>query len=244
MFKKIILKEIVFNNFKHQDFSKIILKKGYYTFPSAPGLASILENKKYHKSLINSDLVFFDSGFFVILLKFFKNINVIKFSGFKFLQLFFKYLKKNNKKIIFCIDPNKKFSISNKKYLENLKIKKVYSYVAPHYNSQNIKDSKLVKIINTIKPDFVLNNLGGGTQEILALYLKKKMKIKSTILCTGGAISFFTGDQAPINNLVDRIYMGWFLRLIYNPSIFIKRYLQALKLIPIVMNNEVKISNE
>ena len=70
------------------------------------------------------------------------------------------------------------------------------------------------------------------------------MKIKSTILCTGGAISFFTGDQAPINNLVDRIYMGWFLRLIYNPSIFIKRYLQALKLIPIVMNNEVKISNE
>ena len=70
------------------------------------------------------------------------------------------------------------------------------------------------------KPDYILTNIGGGVQEVLGLYLKKNLKIKSTILCTGAAISFFTGDQAPINSFIDRYYLGWFVRLIFNPYIF------------------------
>ena len=65
------------------------------------------------------------------------------------------------------------------------------------------------------------------------------MKFKVTIICTGGAISFFTGDQAPINNLIDKLYLGWFIRLIYNPLTFFQRYLIALKLIPMVIFNKV-----
>ena len=97
---------------------------------------------------------------------------------------------------------------------------------------------------NKIKPDFILNNIGGGTQEILGLYLKKNIKFKTTILCTGGAISFFTGDQAPINNLIDKFYLGWLVRLIFNPLIFFKRYLIALRLIPLVLFNKVEIKND
>mgnify|MGYP003325519486 CR=1 FL=1 len=67
--------------------------------------------------------------------------------------------------------------------------------------------------------------LGGGTQEVLGSYLIKNLSFKTTILCTGGAISFFTGEQAPINNLIDRFYLGWLIRLIFNPIIFYKRYL-------------------
>ena len=94
-----------------------------------------------------------------------------------------------------------------------------------------------------MKPDFILTNIGGGRQEILGLYLKEQLKIKTTILCTGAAISFFTKDQAPINNFIDKYYLGWLLRLIFNPLIFFKRYIFGLKLIPMVIFNKVKILN-
>ena len=88
-----------------------------------------------------------------------------------------------------------------------------------------------------------MTNIGGGKQEILGLYLKKNLKIKTTILCTGAAISFFTKDQAPINSLVDKFYLGWFVRLIFNPLVFSKRYLYSLKLIPMVIFSKIKIIN-
>ena len=47
-----------------------------------------------------------------------------KFSGYKFLNLFFDYLKKNKKKSVFCIDPNIKFSKSNKNLLKSFGVKK------------------------------------------------------------------------------------------------------------------------
>jgi len=244
MIKKILFKNIVFSNLNHSDFNKIINKKGYFTFPSGPGLASINISKDYLFSLRKSDLVFFDSGFFVILLKIFKGIKVNKFSGYKFIDFFLKYLKKNNKKIILSIDPNKIFSKSNKIYLKKLGIKNLTNYVAPKYNPTKIRDTELVKLVNKVRPQFILNNIGGGTQEILGLYLKQNIKFKTTILCTGGAISFFTGDQAPINSLIDRLYLGWLVRLIFNPFTFFKRYLIALRLIPLVLFNKVEIKND
>lgn len=238
---KILFKNIIFNNINHKDFAKIISKKGFYTFPSGPGIASINSNKKYHNSLKKADLVFFDSGFFVLLLKIFKNINVTKFSGYKFLFYFFNFLKKNKKKSIFCIDPNIKFSKSNKKFLKKLGIKKIYNYVAPNYDPKKIEDNNLIIKINKFKPNYVITNIGGGTQEILGYYLKKNLKVKTTILCTGGAISFFTGDQAPINNFIDRFYLGLLVRLFYNPIIFYKRFFYALRLLPMVITNNIKV---
>lgn len=85
-----------------------------------------------------------------------------------------------------------------------------------------------------------MTNIGGGTQEVLGLYLKKR----TTIFCTGGAISFFTGEQAPINQLIDRLYLGLLIRLIFDPLNFYKRFFFAFKLFPMVLFNKVKILNE
>ncbi len=241
MIKKIEFKNIDFNNVENQKFNKIIKKKGYYTFPSAPGIASINSSKEYYNSLKRANYVFFDSGFFVLLLRIFKKIKVSKFSGYKFLFLFFRFLKLNKKKSVFCIDPNISYSKSNKNFLKKLGLKKVYNYVAPNYNSKKLKDYRLLEEINKTDPDFIMINIGGGIQEVLAFYLNKKLNKKTKIFCTGGAISFFTGDQAPINNIIDKFYLGWFVRLIFNPLIFIKRYFYALKLIPMVLFNRVKI---
>jgi exopolysaccharide biosynthesis WecB/TagA/CpsF family protein len=240
MIKYVILKEVIFHNFKIIDFNKLFKKKNLLLFPSGPGLASINNSIKYYESLKKADYVFFDSGFFVLLLRILKNIKVNKFSGFKFLESFFSYLKKNKTKSIFCIDPNYKLSKSNKLYLKKLGVKKIYSYVAPKYNPNKLSDQKLLKRIIKTKPSFIMTNIGGGTQEVLGLYIKKNLKFRVNILCTGGAISFFTGDQAPINSLIDKLYLGWFIRLIFNPFIFIKRYFYALKLLPIVLMNNVR----
>ena len=129
MIKKFLFKNIFFTNLKKKNFSKIINKKGYFVFPAAPALASIENSKNYYKSLVNADYVFFDSGFFVILLRFFKNINVDKFSGYKFLNYFFLYLRKNKNKSIFLIDPNYNYSKSNKNHLSNIGLKNVCNYV-------------------------------------------------------------------------------------------------------------------
>ena len=243
MIKKIIFRKIKFHNINFKDFKKYIIKKGLFVFPAGPALANIEKSDGYYESIKKADFVFFDSGLFVLLLKIFKNINVDKFSGYKFLNLFFDYLKENREKKVFCIDPNSKFSRSNKKLLRKLGIKKIYSYLAPQYNPLDLSDKKLLTLLRKKKPNFILTNIGGGTQEILGLYLKQKLGFKTTILCTGGAISFFTGDQAPINNFTDKFYLGWLIRLIFNPIVFFKRYVFGLRLIPMVIFNKITIIN-
>ena len=243
MISKIIFKKIKFHNINFKDFKKYIIKKGLFVFPAGPALANIEKSDGYYESIKKADFVFFDSGLFVLLLKTFKNINVDKFSGYKFLNLFFDYLKENREKKVFCIDPNSKFSRSNKKLLRKLGIKKIYSYLAPQYNPLDLSDQKLLTLLKKKKPNFILTNIGGGTQEILGLYLKQKLGFKTTILCTGGAISFFTGDQAPINNFTDKFYLGWLIRLIFNPIVFFKRYVFGLRLIPMVIFNKITIIN-
>ena len=241
--KKIIFKKISFINLNSNKFNDLIIKKGLFVFPSAPGLANIENNSKYYNSLKKADYVFFDSGFFVLLLKLFKNINVNKFSGYKFLRFFFKYLKNNKDKSIFCIDPNKKVSKSNSRYFKNLGIKKIYNHISPVYDVNNLTDKHLLKKIKKLKPNFILTNVGGGTQEILGLYLKKNLKFKTTILCTGGAISFFTGEQAPINDFIDKFFLGLIVRIFFNPLLFYKRIFNGLKLLPLVLNNKVEVRN-
>ena len=243
MIKHIIFKKIKFNNVNSKTFNKYINKNGLFVFPAGPALSNIEKSNEYYKSLQKADFVFFDSGFFVLLLRLFKNIHVQKFSGYKFLSMFFKYLKKNRKKKIFCIDPNINFLRSNKKHIKKLGIKKIHNYLAPQYNKKKLEDLQLLKTIRKFKPDYIIVNLAGGTQEILGLYIRKNIRIKTSIFCTGAAISFFTKDQAPINNFIDKYYLGWLVRLIFNPIIFFKRYLTGLKLIPMVISDKIKILN-
>ena len=91
MIKKVFFKNIIFYNFNTKDFKKKIVEKKLFVFPSGYGLASIDKNRQYLQSLKHADYVFFDSGFFVLLLRFIKNIKVNKFSGYKFLNLFFNF---------------------------------------------------------------------------------------------------------------------------------------------------------
>ena len=237
----ILFKKIKFINLNKKDFLKIIQQPGLFVFPSGPGLATINEKKQYLKSLRNSDFVFFDSGYFVLLLRILKNISVKKFSGYLFLKLLFNQFKKNRNIKILSVDPNSKLSTNNKLFFTNLGIpkSKLFNYISPTYNASKIKDKKLLEIANNLKPDFIILNLGGGVQETLGFYLKKNLKKKTKIICTGAAISFFTKDQAPINKIFDRFFLGWLIRILFKPGVFLLRYLKAFKLLKLVLNEKI-----
>ena len=44
-----------------------------------------------------------------------------------------------------------------------------------------------------------------------------------------------------INNFIDKYYLGWLIRFIYNPIVFFKRYFLGLKLIPMVVLNKITV---
>ena len=90
-------------------------------------------------------------------------------------------------------------------------------------------------MIIDFKPRYILINLGGETQEILALYIKEKVDYKVSILCTGAAIAFLTKRQAPINDIIDKYYLGWLIRILYNPKKYFVRIISSLKLIKLFL---------
>ena len=101
-------------------------------------------------------------------------------------------------------------------------------------------DSILLNNLKKNKPFVILINLGGGTQEVLGSYLKNNLNYKPLIICTGAAISFLTKRQAPISKFIDNIFMGWAVRIIFNPIVFLPRYLSAFKLLFFIWNTKIK----
>ncbi len=112
-------------------------------------------------------------------------------------------------------------------------------YVAPIYGKGHILDFNLVEILNTKRPRFILINLAGGVQEKLGYFLKTQLDYRPAIICTGVAIAFLTGRQARIPEFADRFYLGWLMRCLYKPGVYIPRYLSGLKLIPMLLKSEV-----
>jgi N-acetylglucosaminyldiphosphoundecaprenol N-acetyl-beta-D-mannosaminyltransferase len=224
---------IFFKNIKFYNYSFIqILKKikfgGYLVAPAASSLSRINVNKKYYEALKNSTVAIFDSGFFCLLLFFFKGVKVRKFSGYLFLKKLINNELKNKK--VLSIDPSKEDSFLNKKYFQKNKVKS-HSYIAPFYK-KNFYDEKLFTIIKKINVDYIIINIAGEKQEILAYELHKKFKKrKLKIICTGAAIGFLTGAQIKINDTVDKLFLGWFFRLLSNPKIYYKRIWSSLLLL-------------
>ena len=225
--KKIKIFDINFIDAKYNDVKSLLDKGGLLVAPSGPGLASIKNDIKYHTSLKNADIVLFDSGYLCLLLRIIKKIKVKKFSGPSFLKKFLLWLKNNN---------------NNKKYFKTLNINQIYQYVSPIYKRGQIYDTKLLNKINKIKPKYIIINLGGGVQEVLGYYLKKNLNYKPSIICTGAAISYFTKKQASIPDFLDKIYLGWLVRCLFNPLKFIPRYLSAFKIYLIFINNKNDIN--
>ena len=224
---KFKFKEINFFSGNYLEIKKQFDKGGVLVAPAASALTEINNNKDYYKALKKADIAILDSGFFCILLRIFKKYKVIKLSGFLFLRRFLFGFKKNKK--LFLVNPSIKENKTNSKYIRSLGIRNFKTYISPVY--KRIEDKKLIKKINEFKPDYIMINLGGGIQEVLGIYLRNNIKFKTSIMCTGAAIAFLTGEQAPINKYVDRAYLGWLVRFLWSPKNYYRRTLKSFSLV-------------
>lgn len=219
------------------------LKKsgGYLVMPAASSLSQIDKNHNYTTSLKKSAFAIFDSGFFCFCLIILKLKKFNKFSGYKFVKNFLEDNSNKNDKIL-LLDPDRFESKKNYLLMKKHKFKYIKQYVCPIYNRTNFKDKKLLILIKKYKPKMILINIAGGVQEPLALFIKKNIRFKICTICSGAAIAFFTGVQAPINYLIDKYYLGWLLRIIYNPKNFI-RIIFSLRLLYIVLKTKVVVKS-
>ena len=215
--------------------SKLKKDRGYLVAPAASALTDILKNKIYYNALVKSTVAIFDSGLFCIFLRIFKKISVKKLSGYYFIK-FFINLDSEKKNKILTIDPSLIDARLNKNLLNSRKFKYVKNYIAPIYNIEKISDTRLIKLIKSYKPKYIIINIGGGIQEPLALYIKQYAP-NVIQFCTGAAIAFFTGRQARINDLIDRLYLGWLWRIGHNPRVFFIRIIKSLQLIIFFLKN-------
>ena len=235
MNKEFKLFNISFINGDYKEAFSLLKKGKFMVVPSGPGLSTIDQDEKYWNALKGADFSIPDSGFMVILARLFFGLKIKKLSGPKFLRSFLKEDVLRNECVIFCIDPNYKESEINNKYLNHvgIPIKSKEHYIAPFYDKKNISDQRLVDILESliVKPKFLLINLGGGVQERLGFYIKNNLSYKIGIICTGAAIAFETGQQARLPIWVDKLYLGWFARILQNPKLFSIRFLKAFRLV-------------
>ncbi len=233
------MKKILGINFYDNDvrslFDKLNDNGGLLTVPAAPALVNIPKDKDYYESLLNSDYVIADSGYMVLIWNTFFKSKVKRISGLEFINCFIANpleIKGN----VFTINPSEVDSTENTNYLINSQIPSSpsLSYTAPYYKGK-ISDDFLLSKLEEIKPNWILINIGGGTQEKLGLYLKENLSYKPAIVCTGAALAFKTGRQVQVKNWMDKIYIGWLARCISNPKLYVPRYFKAFKLIGLLL---------
>ena len=235
--------KIKFINDNYQFIIKYLLKKkGYLVAPAASSLANIDKDNHYLKALQKSSVAIFDSGYFCILILLFKLKRVNKFSGFKFINFFLNDENKKNYKIL-SLESSIENLNKNKYIFKQKKFKFIRQYLCPIYKQDLFHDKKLINLIINYKPKIIIINIGGGVQEKLALYIKNSSSWKTSILCTGAAMSFISDSSKflNINNFYDKIYMGWLVRSINNPSFFYRRVLKSMRLFFLVFKDKTKV---
>ena len=123
--------------------------------------------------------------------------------------------------------PNKNQAKANiawleRKYKCSINSKSVYH--APMYPKTGfLEDQELLARILREDYKFVFIQLGGGVQERLGLFLQKHLNKKTTIVCTGAALAFLSGQQISIPKWADKYYLGWLIRCMSDPLIFLSQ---------------------
>jgi UDP-N-acetyl-D-mannosaminuronic acid transferase (WecB/TagA/CpsF family) len=204
----------------------------FIVVPAAPALVDLTTDPHYRAALEKSDLAITDSGFMVVLWKFLTGQSLPRISGLKLLRGLLDGAELKQPGSSFWIMPSPKEADANLRWLQTngYAVTTEQCYVAPFYTKGAIADPELLARIEAHRPRYILVNIGGGTQEPLGLYLRQNLSYRPSIICTGAAIAFLTGMQAPIPVWADTLMLGWLLRCLHAPEKFTPRVWKGLRL--------------
>jgi UDP-N-acetyl-D-mannosaminuronic acid transferase (WecB/TagA/CpsF family) len=219
------------------------LQGGLVLAPSGPGLCDLPRDPHYREALLGSDLNLTDSSF-VLLVRLLRGHRLAaRTSGLRYLHELLRRPSIRAAHATYWVMPSEASAARNLRWLngEGVRLGDDDCYVAPVYPRRGpVEDPELVAILEGRRPDHVFLCVGSGPQEKLGLYLKRTLTYSPGIHCVGAAIGFLSGDQAKIPLWADRLGLGWLVRCIRDPKVFVPRYLRALKLAYLVLRYDEK----
>jgi UDP-N-acetyl-D-mannosaminuronic acid transferase (WecB/TagA/CpsF family) len=214
------------------------LRGGLVLAPSGPGLCELVRDPEYREALLESDLNLTDSGF-VLLVRLFRGHGLAaRTSGYRYLNMLLRDASLRVPHASYWVMPSQESMRKNLAWLNDHGVPATEEdcYVAPVYPRRGtVKDPALLAILEERRPRHVFVCVGSGVQEKLGLYLKRMLSNEPGIHCVGAAIGFLSGDQARIPLWADRFALGWLVRCIRDPKVFVPRYLRAFRLAYLIL---------
>jgi UDP-N-acetyl-D-mannosaminuronic acid transferase (WecB/TagA/CpsF family) len=210
---------------------------GLVVVPSAPVLADMRFDEHHRQAVEGADFAITDSGFMVMLWLLLRRTRLTRISGLRYLRALLDDPRFRAAGATLWVMPSSAEARANRFWLQSRGIPLTGEdcYLAPLYPKGPLTDPALVAMIEARRPRYVVLNIGGGVQERLGYHLRNTLSYRPSILCTGAAIGFLSGNQANIPPWADRMFLGWFLRVLREPRRFLPRYRRALGLVPLLL---------
>jgi UDP-N-acetyl-D-mannosaminuronic acid transferase (WecB/TagA/CpsF family) len=209
---------------------------GLLVVPAAPALKDIDRNAGYREALLNADLCITDSAFMVLIWNRISKQKIHRLSGLKYLRELLRREDAHRPGNVVWIMAGAASAEKNLAWLrkQGIEVPAECVYLAPMYGKE-IDDPALLELLERVRPQHVMVTVGGGTQERLGLYLKRRLSYGASIHCIGAAIAFLSGDQVGIPVWADRFYVGWLFRTLADPRRYGPRYWEARKLLSLML---------
>lgn len=212
----------------HDAVERVSQTGGVLIVPAAPALVRLRHDPIYRQAMLSADYAIPDSGLMVLAWRMVKGQKLTRVSGLAYLRELVRRPEFRDPGAVFFVLPSEE---ARRKLVawgdaNRMQIAQDDCYVAPHY-ALDLEDSGLVERLKTKRPRHVVIAIGNGPQEKLGVYLRDRLPSGAAFHCIGAALGFLTGDQVAIPDWADRFYLGWLLRLIAQPRIFIPRLMRA-----------------
>jgi N-acetylglucosaminyldiphosphoundecaprenol N-acetyl-beta-D-mannosaminyltransferase len=199
--------------------------------PSGPCFARLRDDEKYRRAVIAADLAIADSGLMIVLWRFFRRERVQRISGLKYLKHLLEKLKDERNREPLWVLPSERGQLKLLDWARGAAFPTMSEncYVAPWYGSE-VEDRNLLAMVESHRPAHIIIAIGSDAQEKLGYYLRENLCYRPAIHCIGAALGFITGDQIAIPNWADRVFLGWFWRLLAQPRTFVPRLIRGFEL--------------
>jgi len=204
---------------------------GFVVAPSGTCFARLRRDASYREAMTQADLAIPDSGAMVLLWRILRGGKIERISGLKYLQNLSARFFADKTSGVFWVLPNEGAREKAARWLRanQFPFAEVDVYIAPRYGG-TVEDRELLAKIDDRRPAHIVIGIGSGPQEKLGQFLRDHLSYRPAIHCLGAALGLLTGDQIKIPGWADRFYLGWLLRLLAQPRIFIPRLTRAFEL--------------
>jgi exopolysaccharide biosynthesis WecB/TagA/CpsF family protein len=218
---------------------------GLLVVPAAPALKDLETDLAYRDALLNADLAIADSAFMVLVWNYMEKDSLRRLSGLEYLRELLTREDARRPGNVVWVKAGPVSAERNVAWLteQGIEVPEECVYLAPMYGKE-IDDVPLLRLLERVRPQHVIVTIGGGTQERLGLYLKRRLSYRPAIHCIGAAIAFLSGDQVRIPVWADRLYLGWLFRALSEPKRYVPRYWSARKLFSLMRRSRERLPGE